>query len=154
MVSPEATTLEARAIALLYEAGLGRPAAFTGLNFWIDKFETGDSLVRISQAFLDSFEFASTVGDPDRLSDAAFIDGLSINVLGRFLADDGFEFWTGRLADGASRAQTLLAFATVRENAAQSPEVDTLGQVGQLDGLDLALQRNPNPFEEWDFGAA
>lgn len=154
VITPEATTLEARSIALLYEAGLGRPAAFVGLNFWIDKFETGDSLTRIAQSFLDSDEFFDTVGDPDFLTDGQFIDGLFLNVIGRPPAQGGFDFWTGQLADGASRAEILLAFARAPENAAQSPEVDTLAQIGQRDRVDPALTLKPNPYEEWDFFAA
>lgn len=141
-------TLDAQAIALLYEAGLGRQAAFTGLNFWIDRFEAGNTLVRIAQSFLDSNEFNMMVGDPDTLTNFEFIDGLAQNVLGRSLADEGQEFWEGRLEDGASRAQTLLAFATIGENAAQSPQVLTIEPIGDNEG-ETGLQDDILP--EWDF---
>ena len=147
-----ATIDEAQSIALLFEASFGRQANFVGLNFWVDSLELGDSLVEISQEFIDSPEFTAVSGNPNALSDGAFVDALSINVLGRLLAQGGFDFWTGRLDDGASRAQVLLAFATIEENAAQSPNVATIGQIGQADDLSPALIPDDTP--EWDFFVA
>ena len=155
VAEPGLSVEEAQSVALLYEAGLGRQAAFLGLNFWIDRFEAGNSLTRIAQSFLDSDEFADTVGDPLTLTDGEFIDGLFENVIGRPPNPPGFEFWTGRLADGATRAQTLLAFAIEPENADQSPEVLTLQPIGDADGPaddpDDALI--DDAFAEWDFVA-
>jgi len=144
-VSPE----EAQTVALLYEAGLGREAAFAGLNFWIDRFEDGASLTAIAQAFLDSDEFAGNVGEPETLDDGAFVTALFENVIGRGPAPAGFDFWTGRLADGASRAETLLAFAIAPENAGQSPRVETLAPVAMAEDPTDALREDIEP--EWFF---
>lgn len=147
-----ATLDDVQDIALLYEAGLGRQAAYIGLNFWIDRFEDGQGKIRIAQAFLDSNEFAETVGDPDTLTDEEFIDALSINVIGRPL-EGGRDFYLQRLEDGATRAQVLYAFATAEENAAQSPAIQTLQPIGDgdnpnLDPSDALRQDIP---DEWDF---
>ena len=145
---------DVQAIALLYEAGLGRPAAYLGLNFWIDRFEAGNPLSQIAQSFLDSSEFERNVGDPGDLSNSDLISGLFNNVIGRPAAEAGLDFWTGRLEDGVPRAELLLVFATSPENAAKSPEVRTLQPIGDADGG----ERDPNDvlqediFPEWDFG--
>lgn len=129
LVGDVATQEEVIEIALLYESGLGRQAAFEGLNFWVDRFEGGRTKFEIAQSFLVSTEFQNAVGDWQALTNEEFIDGLANNVLGRSLAESGQMFWEGRLEDGASRAQTLFAFATVPENRAQSPAVETIDEV-------------------------
>ena len=151
-----ATTLEAHTVALLYEASFGRQAAYAGLNFWIDQLEDGRPMERIAQDFIDSREFTAVSGnDPDRLNDGAFIDQLSLNVLDRFLRPDGFDFWVDEL-DVKSRAEVLIDFAIAPENAAQSPNVDTIWQIGQGDGPldDPGDALRPDAPPEWDFFAA
>jgi len=152
---------DAQDIALLWEAGLGRQAAYIGLNFWIDRFEDLSdeisdvaALNLIAQSFLRSDEFAENVGDPNSLTNTQFVDALFFNVIGREPAETGRDFWTDKLEEGASRAAVLRAFATIDENAQKSPEVFTLAPIGDGDGPDRdpddALRQD---FEaEWDFG--
>jgi len=147
--SKAATTSEAQTVALLFEAGLGRQAAFAGLNFWIDSFEIDGNMTRIAEAFLLSPEFSQRVGDPFTLSDGDFVDGLFVNVIGRPPAQEGFVFWTDQLAQGATRAETLLAFAIAEENVAFSPNVLDIVPVGDQDDGFAFLVDDASP--EWDF---
>ena len=121
----------AQQLALLYEAGLDRDGNIDtpGLNFWIDAREGGQSLRGISQAFLDSREFTVAFGDIDALTDRALVEQLYRNVLDRAGEPGGVEFWTGRLADGVSRAVMLIAFARSPENVGTSAFVEDLAEV-------------------------
>ncbi len=123
---------EARAVALLYEAGLGRAADDAGLNFWVNAFAGGFTLTEIAGFFLASPEFAETVGALDTLTDEALVLGLYENVLQRDqdprVADaDGFAFWLAAAeAPNFSDAQLLEAFAASPENTAQAETLDAL----------------------------
>lgn len=116
-------------VALIYEAGLGRMADPTGLNFWVDRREDGLSENGLARAFLDSPEFRMRVGDPSELADRAFVEGLYDNVLGRAGDPGGVAFWTGLLAEGAGRAPLLKAFAESPENRAAAEGIDDLAEL-------------------------
>jgi hypothetical protein len=132
---------EARDIALLYEAGLDRQADFTGLNFWIDRFEGdavdrfGDplppaSLHEISRAFLGSEEFESSVGVVGELSDFQLVTRLYENVLDRPADDRGRDFWLSVLdRPGVDEADLLIEFARSGENRANNPEVEDIALI-------------------------
>ncbi|MGF1502542.1 MAG: DUF4214 domain-containing protein [Paracoccaceae bacterium] len=126
-----ASTLDAQKIALLYEAGLNRDPDFSGLNFWIDRFE-GDigqaaTLRQISQAFIESPEFLATVGDVNELTDLELVTGLYENVLDREADEPGLEFWLSvAQTPGVTSADLLIGFACSPENADNNPEVSTI----------------------------
>lgn len=126
-----ATQQQAWDIARLYEAGLDRDGDIgrTGLNFWVDKFDEGASRFEIADAFLESREFTEGVGDIDALSNEELVNGPFENVIGRSGRPEGVEFWTGRLEEGASRAELLHAFATSPENAAATAYVEEIEEV-------------------------
>lgn len=124
------SVVDARLIALLYEAGLNRQAEAEGLNFWIDQFEAGRSFSSIAQFFIGSDEFQASFGDPVQLSNENLVDVLYENVLGRDGETDGFNYWVGRLNDGSSRNTVLLEFALSPENQAGSPYVQSLHEDG------------------------
>ena len=129
--SPEILTPE-KTIALLFEAGLDRDGNLdtAGINFWIDQFESHGDLTRISQAFVDSPEFSSSVGDPDTLSNDAFVEGLFFNVLDRAGDPAGVEYWSSRMDSGElDQADTLLAFARSGENLVNSTDIAYLKEV-------------------------
>ena len=126
------STEEARDVARIYEAGLGRIADTAGLNFWIDRREEGDlTEVELAATFLVSDEFAELVGaDPDSLDDGEFVARLYLNILGREGDADGRAFWEGRLEiEGFGRDDLLLSFAQSSENIADLPAVERLFEV-------------------------
>ncbi|MEO1456662.1 MAG: DUF4214 domain-containing protein [Pseudomonadota bacterium] len=121
----------AQSIALLYEAALDRDGAIdeAGLNFWIDRAGEGLTDEAIAAFFLESDEFAARFGDPDTLSDEAYVTTLYDNVLNRAPDADGFAFWSAVLADsGNDRNALLRAFAESAENRANAPVVDALAE--------------------------
>ncbi len=122
---------DARTVALLYEAGLDRNGHIDlpGLNFWIDRREEGLEERDLAAAFLASPEFAERFGDPETLSDAAYVDTLYQNVLERAGDPEGQSFWTGVLALGFGRDTLLLTFATSAENISRSPVVEDLREI-------------------------
>lgn len=103
-------------VALLYEAGLAREADLGGLNYWIDRHETGMDLVTMAAHFLESEEFTQRFGDDDAMSAAQFVALLYNNVLERPGEAGGVEYWQGRLNAGATRETVLLEFSASAEN--------------------------------------
>jgi T5SS/PEP-CTERM-associated repeat protein len=123
---------QAETVALLFEAALDRDGEIDpeGLNFWIDEREAGLTERELAGAFLEAPEFEEDFGDPDTLSDEAFLGVLYENILDREGEQAGIDFWAGILADPAvTREEILLAFAVSPENVAGSPEVETLAEV-------------------------
>lgn len=105
-------------VALLYAAALDRTPDEDGLLFWIENREDGMSLTDIATEFVEGDEFGETFGA--NLDDAAYVDVLYENVLGRPADGTGEAFWEDRLAeDGVSRADLLVEFALSGENRAQ-----------------------------------
>ena len=97
----------------LYSAYFDRDADLTGLDFWVGKVLTGTSLNAVSSAFAASSEFTSTYGS---LDDAAFVDLVYQNVLGRAADAGGTAYWTGKLTSGsASRGQVMTGFSESNE---------------------------------------
>lgn len=120
---------DARTVALLYEAQLGRQPEAEGLNFWLDTFEGGLALTEIAQFFIDSIEFQDRFGDIDSFSNQQYVDTLYQNVLDRPGEDAGVAFWTSVLDDGSSRADMLVFFVQSDENAAAVEYVFDLDEV-------------------------
>ena len=126
-----ATRQEVWDIARLYEGALDRDGNIdrTGLNYWVDVFEAGEPIRTISRSFLYSGEFTRKFGPVDALSDAQFVDLLYQNILERGPDFGGFDYWTGVLARGESRANVLLNFATSPENERETAYVEDIAQV-------------------------
>ncbi|MGF1447321.1 MAG: DUF4214 domain-containing protein [Pikeienuella sp.] len=116
---------DAQTVAYLYEAALNRDGNIDldGLNFWIDAREGGFTELQVAEAFLDNPEFTEAFGPIDSLSDLELVEQLYRNVLDREGEQDGIDFWTGVLGDGASRAFVVLSFAESPENVEGSPFV-------------------------------
>lgn len=126
------TSVEARTVAYLYEAGLDRNGNIDlpGLNFWIDLREAGFAEKDLAWAFLSSNEFEAAFGAPETLSDRELVEQLYWNVLDRQGEAAGVDFWEGVLGQpGYDRADLLLAFALSPENVAGSPFVEDLAEV-------------------------
>jgi hypothetical protein len=117
-------------IARLYEAGLDRRFDSGGLNFWIDRFEAGQNLTQLAQAFLDSAEFTSRFGDDDAMSSSQFATRMYLNVLSRNPDPGGLDFWVRTLNAGASREKVLIDFALSPENIAATGYLDAIRDYG------------------------
>jgi hypothetical protein len=92
----------------LYGAVFDRDPDQAGLDHWVGEYVAGRPLASIAAAFMSGPEWAATYGDVD---DAAFIDLLYGNVLGRLADPDGRSYWAGRLAGNLSRAALLVGFS-------------------------------------------
>ena len=100
-------------VARLYRAYFRRDPDTDGLQFWSS---TGYDLDRISQEFATSTEFQQTYGS---LDDAAFVERVYQNVMGRSPDAEGRSFWTGQLGNGVSRGSMMVGFSESREFVAQ-----------------------------------
>lgn len=104
-------------IVRLYRAVFGRAPDAEGFVFWTNRYAEGESLASIATSFTSSPEWNVRYGNG--LSNAAFIDAIYENVLGRAGDAEGVRFWleaidTGRL----TRVQVLLSVSDSPENIA------------------------------------
>ncbi len=109
-------------IVRLYQAILGRPAENYGYWYWrqrmlFDRMST----VRVAEIMARSVEFKAEYGDD--LTDQQFVERLYDNILGRPGSGDDIDYWTGRLANGASRGQVAALIAESPENKARTKAV-------------------------------
>lgn len=114
-------------VALIYEAALNRDGAIDlpGLNFYITVTER-DNLTDafIAADMMNSPEFADNFGDPDLLSNEAFLERIYLNVLDRESDAAGRQFYLDLLNDGTiTKAVALADIATSPENVEGSGEV-------------------------------
>jgi hypothetical protein len=117
-------------IARLYEAAFDRRFDTQGLNFWIDRFEAGQTMRGLAASFLDSVEFTRRFGDDDMMSNAQFASRLYANVLDRAPDQAGLNFWVTTMARGASRETVLIEFAGSAENVRATGYLDGLRDLG------------------------
>lgn len=92
----------------LYLATFGRPADTSGLRYWTGKRFTGTPLASIATTFTRSSEFQRAYGS---LGNAAFVDLIYRNVLGRQGDAGGRAYWTKRLNAGTTRGAVLVQFS-------------------------------------------
>jgi hypothetical protein len=106
--------LDAQPIARLYLAGLGRLPDRSGLQYWTRRHAAGVPLVTLANQFIVSSEFNRRYGAP---GNAAYIDVLYRNVLGRSADVTGSDYWNRRLTAGQiSRAGLVVQFSESNEN--------------------------------------
>ncbi len=96
----------------LYQATLNRDPDSGGFEGWSERLADGASLQSISANFVGSPEFQAAYGT---LSNAAFVDLLYQNVLGRPADAAGAAQWIGQLNQGVSRSQVVLGFSESQE---------------------------------------
>ena len=99
-------------IGRLYRAHFDRAGDAGGLTYWFQRLKTGSSIADVATAFSTSPEFLATYGE---LDDAAFIDLIYQNVLGRPADAEGRTHWIGVLASGASRGVVMTNFSDSAE---------------------------------------
>lgn len=110
---------DVRAIARLYSAAFDREPKVDGLNFWVNNYESGNSLVTIANNFYGSPEFTNKYGP---LNNRQYVEQLYRNVLGRKGAESGISFWLAKLSSGTTRALVLAKFADSPENIQKTLE--------------------------------
>ncbi|HEX7135597.1 MAG TPA: DUF4214 domain-containing protein, partial [Iamia sp.] len=110
-------------VTRLYRAYFLRIPDQAGLDFWIARRRSGQSLNQISQSFAQSLEFTTLYGS---LSNEGFVNRIYENVLGRPGEPDGVAFWTSQLNSGArTRGQVMTGFSESPEyKGQQRAEVD------------------------------
>lgn len=101
----------------LYDAAFGRAADSDGFGYWLSALDSGKfDAGGIADAFLGSSEFSAHYGT--LASDTAFIEVLYRNVLRREADAGGTDYWSGVLAQGASRAEVLAGLSESPEHQA------------------------------------
>ncbi len=95
-------------VARLYVAAFGRNADSAGLIQQYAGLRAGETLAQLADGIVGSAEFANRYGT---LSNAAYVDALYQNVLGRAGDASGVAFYNGALTRGASRGAIVAAFA-------------------------------------------
>lgn len=99
----------------IYQAAFDRSPDIQGLAYWIRQLDKGMALDEVADRFMDSAEFKSTYGAS--LSNSEFVFELYANVHHRAPDQEGFDFWTSKLANGTfDRADVLVRFSDSNEN--------------------------------------
>ena len=111
----------------LYNAAFARFPDADGLEYWIDKYSSGENDSRsVASSFLISDEFKNLYGD--NVSESTYVNNLYKNVLGRDADAGGLNYWTGQLNNGnETRYEVLLGFSESAENKTLFTEMTGLG---------------------------
>jgi serralysin len=133
----------------LYVAFFNRVPDAEGITFWVDRSAAGTSLASIANSFYTAaLQYPQLTGYSSNMTNAAFVDKVYRNVLGRNGADaDGLAYWTGALASGretrGSLVKTILDSAHTFKGNAQFGYVanllDNKYAVGKYLSIDLGL---------------
>lgn len=105
------------AVTRLYRAYFLRNPDHSGMQYWLARRGEGRTLTKISQSFATSSEFVRKYGS---LSNAAFVDRVYRNVLGRPGDSGGVAYWTGKLDKGTPRGQVMANFSQSGEYIRQT----------------------------------
>jgi hypothetical protein len=130
-------------VARLYKAALDRPPDVAGLGSWTSAIDDSNvPLLSVANSFTTSPEFIQDFGS---LSDAAFVNQLYLQVLGRPADAAGAQAWDSALGSGLSRGAVLVDFAESQEY-----EGDTISTAGDPNNAEVfrvynaALGRAPD----------
>ena len=78
----------------LYHPAFARFPDSDGLEYWIDKYSSGENDERaVASYFLTSDEFKERYGS--NVSDTTYVNNLYQNVLGRLSDSSGLNYWLG-----------------------------------------------------------
>ena len=94
-------------IRRLYLGYFQRNPDLGGAVHWTTQRAGGLTLAEVSEEFALSTEFQTRYG---QTSNAAFVDLVYLNVLGRPADPDGRTYWIGQLADGVTRGELMTGF--------------------------------------------
>ncbi|QXC61788.1 DUF4214 domain-containing protein [Aquihabitans sp. G128] len=115
----------------LYDAYFDRLPDTNGLAYWANKRKAGATTGAVAAGFAGAPEFKARYGT---LTNAAFVDLVYRNVLGRKPDTAGRAYWLGKLDRGASRSAIMVGFSESPEHQKLlQPTVDaTLLYTGML----------------------
>ncbi len=102
----------------LYQAAFDRTPDQDGLEYWIDERDGGSTMTQIANNFILSDEFQDLYGDPDTVSNEAFLTLVYQNVLNRTPDQAGYAYWIAELERGFGRDALLASFSESDENIA------------------------------------
>lgn len=112
---------DSASVVRLYRAYFGRVPDHDGVRYWWSVMDRTHSLRGVSASFAASAEFRNQYGS---LSNAAFVDLVYRNVLGRPPDAGGAAYWTQRLdAGGESRGGLMTLFSESPENVTNTVDV-------------------------------
>jgi hypothetical protein len=122
------------AIATLYHTAFGRDADAGGLDYWFDLGRAGATLKQIAVGFTGSAEFAAQ----NSKSATDYVQWLYQNTFGRAGESSGVAYWVDSLANGATRADLLVAFTQIAANniaGSVQTEAQLVGTVKIITGI-------------------
>ena len=109
----EPNSSPAARITRLYKAFFNRPPDLNGLKYWVDEFQSGESLEAIAEYFALSEEFEIRYGDKDY---EEFLTQLYLNVLQREPDETGKDYWLELLESGdVTRSSIVVYFSEGEE---------------------------------------
>lgn len=111
----------------LYEQYLGRAADAAGLAYWEAQMLQGATDAQVEAAFAGSGEFYQHADG----TDAGWVSAMYQAILGRPADPGGLAYWTGQLAQGASRATVAQGFAASPEREGQLINDDYFTDLGR-----------------------
>ncbi len=103
-------------VARLYFAYFNRMPDYGGLTYWMGRLRSGASVYDLSNAFVQSGEFASLYGT---LDNTQFVQRVYQNVLRRSADAAGLFHWVGQLGSSMTRGQLMVNFSESPEYRAQ-----------------------------------
>jgi hypothetical protein len=118
VVSGEAD-LRVDAVIRLYRAYFQRNPDHSGFTYWVNQRLKGRSLLSISSTFAGSSEFKGHYGS---LGNAAFVDLVYRNVMGRPADAAGANYWVKKLANRTPRGQMMINFSQSNEYKAATAD--------------------------------
>ena len=117
----------------LYVAFFNRTPDADGLSYWIGQKTGGLSVDQIAESFYSAgVQFSSLTGFSSTMSNAAFVNVVYKNVLGRADGADaqGLAYWSGKLADGSASRGALVS--TILDSAHTFKGDASFGYVADL----------------------
>jgi serralysin len=100
----------------LYQAAFNRTPDTSGLTYWVNQMDHGESLHDLAQAFASSQEYQSTFGLTSAFENV--IAKFYSNVLGRAPDAAGLAYWVSVGQSGTSIIDLLSTFSESSENKA------------------------------------
>jgi hypothetical protein len=111
----------------IYQKYLGRSSDAAGRTYWVGQLQQGMTDEQLEAAFAGAAEYYQHAGG----SDAAWVNAMYLDILGRAADEVGLAYWTAQLAHGADRAAVALGFAASLERESQRVEDDYFAYLGR-----------------------
>jgi hypothetical protein len=135
----------AQPVVRMYLSAFGRTTDPGGLAYWARQRKAGADLHRLAELLINSSEFRRRYGTP---TDAAYVELLYQNVLGRAADGPGLAFWVGRLqSNRIDRPELLVQFSESTEH--QRAEAAIVEVTIVHEGM-LLLQVDADALAGWE----